>query len=106
MLEADTFIYVLLRDFILSNIYSRNNYTEHGITKMMYFSRHILVVFVEIMLYRLYTTGNTTGTTKVCTTTCRLWQSRSSLISDLSADLQSNVARRVLQVEYELLTQP
>ena len=40
MLEADTFIYVLLRDFILSNIYSRNNYTEHGVTKMMYFSRH------------------------------------------------------------------
>jgi hypothetical protein len=40
MLEADTFIYVLLRDFILSNINSRNNYTEHGITKIMYFSRH------------------------------------------------------------------
>ena len=40
MLEADKFIYVLLRDFILSNIYSRNNYTEHGITQMMYFSRH------------------------------------------------------------------
>ena len=42
----------------------------------------------------------------MCTTTCRLWQSRSSLIFDLSADLQGNVARRVLQVEHELLSQP
>jgi hypothetical protein len=51
MLEADTFIYVLLRDFILSNIYSRNNYTEHAIIKIMEFSIDtIFVVFVEITL--------------------------------------------------------
>ena len=51
MLESDKFIYLLWRDFILSNINSRNNYTEHGIIKMMEFLIDtILVVFVEIML--------------------------------------------------------
>ena len=51
MLEADKFIYFLLRDFILSNIYSRNNYTEHAIIKIMEFSIDtIFVVFVEIIL--------------------------------------------------------
>jgi hypothetical protein len=51
MLEADKFIYVLEREIILLSINSRNNYTEHGIIKIMDFLIDtIFVVFVEIML--------------------------------------------------------
>jgi hypothetical protein len=51
MLEADKFIYVLGREIILLSINSRNNYTEHGIIKIMDFLIDtIFVVFVEIML--------------------------------------------------------
>ena len=53
MLEADKFIYVFWREIILLSINSRNNYTEHGIIKIMVFSIDtIFVVFIEIMLHQ------------------------------------------------------
>ena len=54
MLKADKFIYVLWREIILINqnhINSRNNYTGHGIIKLMDFLIDtIVVVFGETML--------------------------------------------------------